>query len=376
VLVPLRTDAPVYHRPWATGGIIAVDFVVHVWTQWGVEPPDIRHWVLRYGEWAPWQWLTSVFLHAGWLHLLGNMLFLWVFGLVVEGKIGWWRFLALFGAIAVASGFLEQTLMLRAQGGSLGASGVIFGLIGVAMVWAPENEVECLFVIYPWIREVELSIRSLGLLYLAIEFVPAALFGFRMTAPMLHLIGAAVGVPIGVAMLRRGWVNCEGWDWFSRRDYRPSPIGAASRRSHAPEPAAHAAVRQAAAEPATIRFAILMKAGDVDGALRVHSECGAAERSTLDAPARARLIRALVDAGRVVDARPVIASVLHDDSGNPDVGLLEAGLLVNERRPSKAGQVLAAIAGRLKDERQVREHADLAAKAERLRAEGALELDD
>jgi hypothetical protein len=130
------------------------------------------------------------------------------------------------------------------------------------------------------------------------------------------------------------------------------------------------------AEPATLRFAVLMSAGDVEGALRLHAACGAAERATLKVPVRGRLIRALIDAGRVADARPVMSGVMLDDPGNPDVGLLEAGLLVRERRPTKADHVLAAIAGRLNDERQIRAHADLAAQVERLRAEGVLELDD
>jgi membrane associated rhomboid family serine protease len=303
LLLPLRTDAPLHHRPWATVGVIVINIAVHLWTEFA-EAADVLPYVLRYGEWAPWQWLTSVFLHAGWFHLLGNMLFLWVFGLVVEGKVGCLRFLAMFVAIAAAAGAFEQTVMLGAdEGGSVGASGVIYGLIGVCMVWAPENEVECVLVVMLRPVEFEVSIRTLAYFYFGLEAMKTVLLGFSMSSAALHLIGAAAGVPLGLLMLKRGWVDCEGWDWFSRRDYRAAPI----RTSPRPAPGAAAPrPRPAHAESAAVRFGILVSGGDLDGALRLHDACTPAERSSLSGAARERLHRALIDAGRAGEARRLV----------------------------------------------------------------------
>jgi len=373
VLIPLRTDAPVHHRPWATMGIIATNVAVTIWT-FGADAADVRRLALEYGRWAPWQWVTSVFLHAGLFHLVGNMIYLWVFGLVVEGKIGWRRFLALYGVIAVVSNMIEQTLLLGAHGGSLGASGVIFGLIAVAMVWAPENEVECLFVFLPSPREIDISIRDLGIVYVLIEAFWALLGGFTIRSEMLHLLGFAVGLPIGVAMVRRGWVDCEGWDWFSRRDYRAAPIGSATRRAE--ERAPEAARPRPPARPVAERFDGLVTAGDIDGALRLHAACSVVERSLLPTARRERLVDALVDADRAADARPVVEGLLRDDPGHPRMGLLEARTLVTERRLAKAERILSAISGRLEDDAQRKAHADVAAQAVALHAAGALEFDE
>ena len=52
-------------------------------------------WALVLGDGLhPLQWVTNNFMHSGFFHLAGNMIFLWTFGLVVEGKLGWWRVLA------------------------------------------------------------------------------------------------------------------------------------------------------------------------------------------------------------------------------------------------------------------------------------------
>jgi membrane associated rhomboid family serine protease len=332
VLIPLRTDAPVHHRPWATGGLVVANVGVQIWAATSYAS-DVAPFVLRYGRWAPWQWLTSVFLHAGWIHLVGNMIFLWLFGLVVEGKIGAARFLALYAAIAVATGAFEQTVMLGAKGGSLGASGVIYGLVAIAAVWAPENDVECLFVFFPAVREIDVSILTLAFLYCGLQLLWVVLGGFAMGSAALHLIGAAAGLLIGVQMVKRGWVDCEGWDWFSRRGAQAAPTWA-KRPTPAP-PAAPAPVRARTAPAMT-------------------DDAAPADESP--PPPK-------------VDAPPVVVDEVA-------ARLDETSRLLRERRPSKAAEVLRSIADRLEDDAQRRSYADLVAETQRQRADGVLELDD
>src|SRR5690606_34534428 len=105
--------------------------------------------LLQYGQGLkPWQWITSNFMHDGVLHLLGNMFILWGFGLVVEGKVGWLRFLAIYLGIGFVQCACEQTMMLMAEGGaSLGASAIAYGLIAIGLVWAPRNNMNCIFLL-------------------------------------------------------------------------------------------------------------------------------------------------------------------------------------------------------------------------------------
>ena len=98
---PVGTDAPIYHRPFATIGLIAANVLLFIASWQG----QMGGWLLQLGNGLhPVQWWTSAFYHYGVMHLLGNMVFLWTFGLIVEGKLGWWQFLPLYLALAGSGG--------------------------------------------------------------------------------------------------------------------------------------------------------------------------------------------------------------------------------------------------------------------------------
>ncbi len=231
MIFPYQTDAPIYHWPFATVGLIVVNALVFG-VELGAEPEQIEPWILQWGEGLhPLQWVTSNFLHAGFGHLIGNMLCLWGFGLVVEGKIGWWRFLLVYLAIGIAQSAVEQTLTLGASGGgSLGASAAIFGIVAMALIWAPKNNMSCVLLIFYRPFHFDCSILVLGGVAVCIEVatwtLTVILLGDRMgfantgiaavfTSQTLHLMGAAAGIALGVIMLKKGWVDCENWDLFS-----------------------------------------------------------------------------------------------------------------------------------------------------------------
>jgi membrane associated rhomboid family serine protease len=235
MLIPWRSDAPVYHRPWGTGGLIVLNILIHLWASASGEA-QVESLILHYGTINPIQWVTHIFLHAGWVHLAGNMMFLWVFGTIVEGKIGLGRFLAVYGGIAVVSGLIEQVLMLGATGGSLGASGVLFGLMAMAFIWAPENEVDCILFLIIFIKSFELRVRTIAIIYVIFEGIEVVVSGLKPSSGLLHLLGVAVGLPTGIIMLKRGYVDCEGWDWYSIQERRKSGKPARSRTTRGASP--------------------------------------------------------------------------------------------------------------------------------------------
>ena len=179
---------------------------------------------LQYGRGLrPWQWITGHFLHADFLHLLGNMLWLWTFGLIVEGKIGWRKFLAVYMGIAVVEGFMEQTLMLGMEPApwncSVGASSIIFGIMAMAMIWAPANDVHCNVMLIPTAL-FSVPVAGLGGFYLIYSVIIAVFFtvdgeGITPTSELLHALGGVVGLVVGVVMLHFKMVDCENWDLFS-----------------------------------------------------------------------------------------------------------------------------------------------------------------
>jgi len=100
--------------------------------------------------------LTSMFMHGGWSHILGNMLYLWIFGDNIEdalGRVGYLVFYLLAGAAAAL-------LQVLSQPGSsvpmIGASGAIAGVLGAYMVFYPRTRVRTLLTLGYWIRFVQL----------------------------------------------------------------------------------------------------------------------------------------------------------------------------------------------------------------------------
>lgn len=227
VFAPLTSDAPLYHWPRATVGLIAANVLAFVIVRSGLagsEQEVLKNVGLLLGEGHlhPLQWITSNFLHPTFLHLAGNMLFLWAFGLIVEGKVGWKWFLAIYLAAGVLESAGEQVCLYARDETlvSYGASAVVFGLMAIALVWAPRNDL----VIGYWlpvlnIGTVDVSVVTFSLLCLAAQavlvWVGWLLAGMALGSQVLHLSGAVLGFAIGTLMLKRGRVDCEGWDLFS-----------------------------------------------------------------------------------------------------------------------------------------------------------------
>src|SRR3954452_7688299 len=109
ILIPVGTDAPIYYWPRATVALIVVNIAAFL----AVPPVEretrldddgevvavavaspFERYALTLGDGLhPVQWVTHNFLHYGFMHLAGNMLFLWAFGIVVEGKLGVLKYL-------------------------------------------------------------------------------------------------------------------------------------------------------------------------------------------------------------------------------------------------------------------------------------------
>jgi membrane associated rhomboid family serine protease len=213
MLIPWNTDAPLYHFPIATIGLIVVNTAVFAATMSSEDPTP---WMLAFGDGMhPAQWVTSVFMHAGFVHLLGNMIFLWGFGLVIEGKLGWWRFLIIYLGLGAFESPAAQLYMLDGEGFALGASGAIYGLLAMALIWAPRNEMNCLVILGIRPFHLDLSILTFVTLYVILEIVTAVWGNFEMSSAMLHLAGALPGFLVAIVMLKLGLVDCENWDIFA-----------------------------------------------------------------------------------------------------------------------------------------------------------------
>lgn len=227
MILPISTDAPIYHWPIATIGTIIANTLIFLFVlMLPKEPQEVAvSWlVLTFGNFNPITWLTCNYMHADIIHLLGNMIFLWVFGLIVEGKIGWWKFLMIYNVTGIMFGLVLQIMTLPfSEGSALGASAAIYGLMAMVLIWAPVNNIKGYYW-FGWFAHGEFETPSYVFvgLNLILQFLFAALaIAYAdhplaaITSETLHLTGAAVGTAAGLYMLRNKLVDCEGWDAFS-----------------------------------------------------------------------------------------------------------------------------------------------------------------
>ena len=229
IFVPYNTDAPVYHLPISTGVLMAVHCVTFFCTTWQVhlgnfDQDSILWLTLQFDQINPLQWLTFSFMHSDVFVLCGNMFFLWSFGLVVEGKVGNKAFPILYFMIAITWAALVQIpgFLFGSDIYAQGSACAIFGLMMIAGIWAPENEMDCFYWAGFRVGTTEVSIFFLGIVFIGLQFALLCLMAvgdFGMPTDMLHVLAAALGAPIGFYMLRQEMVDCEGWDVVSRNDF-------------------------------------------------------------------------------------------------------------------------------------------------------------
>jgi membrane associated rhomboid family serine protease len=202
MILPLTVDYPYDRKPWATISLIGVNVLVFVVTL-GLSDEAISSFMLWPDSFAPWQWWTSGFLHAGILHLAGNMLFLWVYGRYVEERIGPARFLLLYAIF----GPLESLACIAFAFGepmpAVGASGVISAFMGVVLAAAPSARVKTFIWWGPVFRIVPIH-AGLILGFWVIEQIAMAAIGVGGIAFASHLGGFAAGAAAGLLMRFHG----------------------------------------------------------------------------------------------------------------------------------------------------------------------------
>ncbi len=153
---------------------------------------------------SPVTFITSMFLHAGWLHLAGNMLYLWIFGNNIEDRLGRGRFLMFYMLCGLAASYAQVAASPDSRVPIIGASGAIAGVLGAYFVLFPRSRVLTLVPLVVVFRVVEIpAVYLLGfwlLLQLAggLQTLGAADVGG--VAFWAHAAGFAAGV-VGIVLL-------------------------------------------------------------------------------------------------------------------------------------------------------------------------------
>lgn len=380
-MFPYSCDALLYHLPIVTGVLIAVNVVAFVAAI--QEKIDVHSgWLLEYGTGLhPLQWLLSPFMHANVSHLIGNMVFLWTFGLITEGKLGWWRFLAIYLGIAVGQSAIEQAvfpLLAPDVPGTLGASAVIMGLLAMACVWAPVNELSVFMFVGFRAITFEVSVGIFAALYVGIDMVYCFIYGAGAIGSATHLMGAAMGAVLGVVLLKAHAVECEDYDLLS---VLSGTYGSEKRKKREEESYSEQRVEQVAdqALEAQRKFAAYLKIGQPQQALLALQR--ARHRKIQLDPDRGQLLELITGLQKEklwADSAPVMAELINRfPEGSHAVRIKLAQVcLVELSKPQKAFDLVDAIRGVNLSPQLAAARDKVRAVAQRQLSEGEVEIDD
>lgn len=142
------------YKPYVSYTFIVINILVFLYE--AILGPEINNFILTYGS-IPveitsgedyFTLFTSMFLHGGWMHLIGNMLFLWVFADNIEAKIGSTRFLLFYLIGGLAASLAHIITDPSSQIPSVGASGAIAAVMGAYLVMFPKSKIKMLVIVF------------------------------------------------------------------------------------------------------------------------------------------------------------------------------------------------------------------------------------
>jgi membrane associated rhomboid family serine protease len=169
-VIPLRDVIPSRTTPFVTIALIVANIAVFLLEQF-MPAEQLRHVAFTYGlvpaSFSRVALFTSMFLHADWGHIIGNMLCLWIFGDNVEDRFGHGRFLVFYVAAGAAAGLLQTWFMPGSLVPTVGASGAIAGVMGAYFVLFPTSRVLVLVFLFIFIDIIEIpAVFFLGFWFL------------------------------------------------------------------------------------------------------------------------------------------------------------------------------------------------------------------
>ena len=223
MLIPLGTDRPNRRKPVVTHALIALNLGVFVAmailgamdadlaeqvNAWGAVGRDFEYMGEVYHRFGIWQPITSAFLHGGFMHIFGNMIFLLVFGPSVEDRFGRLGFTLFYFGGAVMSGLAHMAVEMSP---AIGASGAVAAVSGAYLVLFPRTRIKC-FVIFFIIGVFMIPSWWLIGLYIILDLFSHLITPENGIANVAHLGGYAMGIAVAFFLLGTKILKHEPYD--------------------------------------------------------------------------------------------------------------------------------------------------------------------
>ncbi len=228
MLFPIKDDNPTIRKPIVTVSLIVINTLIFLYSimlgtkgfnyftvQFGFIPFELVNSIeLTPGLSASTYFtiFSSMFMHGGWMHLIGNMLFLWIYGNNVEDYFGPVRFIFFYLISGLAAIGLYTLFGPNSQIPLVGASGAIAGVMGAYMVLHPKAKITCLFFFF-----------FIQFITLPAKIVLGIWFGYQL---LMSLVGSSTGG--GVAWMAHVGGFLFGWALLKLLTIRRNKKGSAS----------------------------------------------------------------------------------------------------------------------------------------------------
>ncbi|HJX37836.1 MAG TPA: rhomboid family intramembrane serine protease [Anaerolineae bacterium] len=233
-MIPLGDSVPSERTPFVTYALIALNVLVFSWElvlgpradrliyTWGAIPADVVAW--RQEPAVLLTLVTSMFLHGGWFHLIGNMLYLAIFGNNVEGIMGYKRYLGFYLLCGVVASLAQVLIAPVSTAPGIGASGAIAGVLGAYLLSFPRARVFVGIFLLVYMEVVALpAILVLGFWFVMQLFNGIAVIGASSEAIMggvawwAHIGGFVAGLVLTPFLRQPGRQQFRYLDTVDRR---------------------------------------------------------------------------------------------------------------------------------------------------------------
>ncbi len=199
-MIPLRDENPTENFPYITVGLIVINAAVFIYQliagrgfteTFALKPLYVFE---QPGIFNYFTFISSMFLHGSVGHILGNMLFLWVFGDNVEDILGKTKYIIFYLVCGIAAGLLHVLFNMDSKIPTLGASGAISGILGAYLVLFPRARVLTLIPIFYFIRLIYVPAKFFLGIWFIFQFLYIASPQSHGVAFLAHIGGFLTGI--------------------------------------------------------------------------------------------------------------------------------------------------------------------------------------
>lgn len=202
MLFPYHVDVPMHRLPWMNWVLIGITVLFYPLCI-GSEDLTPLGYSLMLGGTSWIGYFGHVLVHAGLVHLLGNMVFLWVFGNAVCAKVGNAIYFLIYFGLAAITGLLAYWIDPRP---AVGASGAINGIVGMFLVWYLLNDISVWYFNFAGGETFTVSSFWMILLWLVFD-IWGAVRGQGNVGYIAHLVGFGLGFVLALLMTKLDWVE-------------------------------------------------------------------------------------------------------------------------------------------------------------------------